>query len=152
MLCSDKAEEGKIWVETINSTVQQLEANFRTLRKESSNRRPIRKRQLKNNDSLMRKFYQRKLTNECPPCSFDVEVLRSENAGTPSPPSSLAIKSQRGIKLPKWPGGCPVSPFAYSPRKLLKLMAPSSPVRSPTHEVLHRTVSLPISFITFFFS
>jgi hypothetical protein len=145
LLCSDTADQGKQWVETINAAIEQLEANFRTLRKESSSRRPIRKRQLHQKDSLMRKFHQKKLTlndpRVCQPSSFEVEVLRSENTGSHSPRQSptlksTCVKSPRLMKLPKWPESCSGSPsFPYSPRKLLALIAPTSPNCSPVHEV-----------------
>ncbi|XP_032792326.2 FYVE, RhoGEF and PH domain-containing protein 3 isoform X1 [Daphnia magna] len=145
LLCSDTAEEGKQWVETISAAVEQLEANFRTLRKESSSRRPIRKRQLHQKDSLMRKFHQKKLTltdqNTCLPNAFEVQVLRSENIDSHSPRQNPTSKSPRVIKLPKWPESCSGSPsFTYSPRKLLAFMSPSSPNSSPVHEV--QTVTL----------
>lgn len=142
LLCSDTAEEGKKWVETINAAVQQLEANFRTLRKESSSRRPIRKRQLEQKDSLLRKFHQKKLmtgSSTCPPNIFDVEVLRSENTESPPRSSTIVSKSPRIIKLPKWPTPCSGtsgSPsFSYSPKRILALMAASSPSSSPVQEV-----------------
>lgn len=128
-------------METISAAVEQLEANFRTLRKESSSRRPIRKRQLHQKDSLMRKFHQKKLTltdqNTCLPNAFEVQVLRSENIDSHSPRQNPTSKSPRVIKLPKWPESCSGSPsFTYSPRKLLAFMSPSSPNSSPVHEVI----------------
>ncbi len=139
-------------METINGAVEQLEANFRTLRKESSSRRPIRKRQLHQKDSLLRKFHQKKLTltgpSNCPPHSFEVEVLRSENTSSHSPQNnptlkSPRIKSPRILNLPRWPESCSGSPsFPYSPRKLLALIAPSSPNCSPVREVFHLILKL----------
>lgn len=135
-------------METINAAVEQLEANFRTLRKESSSRRPIRKRPLQQKDSLMRKFHQKKLMltgpETCLPTAFEVQVLRSENIDSHSPHQSPTAKSPRIIKLPKWPESCSGSPsFMYSPRKLLELMSPSSPNSSPVREVAYYFSVLP---------
>jgi len=137
LLCSNTAEDGKHWVEAINTAAQQLEANLRTLRKESSSRRPMRKRQLKQTDSLMRKFTQRKtLAIKRPASLLDVEMMRSEHENT-EPEASTPTKSQsrNTIKMPKWPPSCPGTPsISYSPRKLLALKAQSTPVASPTRE------------------
>ena len=139
-MCSNTAEDGKHWVDAINNATQQLEANLKTLRKESSSRRPIRKRQLTQNDSLMRKFTQRKtIASKRPASLLDVELMRSEHENTDPEPSTQKISASRNtIKMPKWPATCPGTPsMPYSPRKLLSLKAQSSPgVTTPTQEVI----------------
>ena len=142
LLCSNTAEDGKHWVEAINTAAQQLEANLRTLRKESSSRRPMRNRQLKQNDSLMRKFTQRRTIASKRPASqfLDVEIMRSEHINTEPEPSTPKKSSSRNtIKMPKWPASCPGTPsITYSPRKFLALKAQSTPVASPAQEVTQR--------------
>lgn len=148
LLCSSTAEDGRNWVEAINSAVSQLEANFRTLRKESSSRRPMRKRQLRQNESnsLMRKFQAKRVAAAH---DFDVDFLRSPHStslSSPLPPATpietpqpLAVckspKSPCPLKLPKWPSPCPGSTpsFVCSPRKLL--LGSLKPTASPVKEV-----------------
>ena len=145
LLCSRTADEGRQWVQDINRAVQQLEANFRTLRKESSARKPIRKQQLRRRhaDSLSRIFHQRKNSEQKKTdnrdCDFEVEILRCDqeqaaniivDEKNETPECNRA--GSRSIKLPKWPGSCPGTPkFPYSPRKLLalKVMSPASEVQ-----------------------
>ena len=123
-------------METISITIVQLETNLRTLRKESSSRRPMRKRQLKQCDSnsLMRKFQAKRVATAA---TFDVDFLRSPHSSITSPPKPVysdttSYNSPRSIKLPKWPSPCPGTPsFPYSPRKLLL----ASKNNSPTEEV-----------------
>lgn len=54
LVCSRTADEGRQWVDAINRVAQQLDANWRTLRKESTMRTPLRKQQLRqrHSDSL----------------------------------------------------------------------------------------------------
>lgn len=123
LLCSSTAEEGRSWVETINAAAKQLEANLRTLRKESSSRRPMRKRQLmrrSESNSLMKRFREKRAAS-----LMDVDVLRPSS--TP-PTITAAPESPRStIKLPKWPSPCPGTPSFpyYSPRKLLRIQQSS---------------------------
>lgn len=123
LLCADTAEEGKQWTEAINNAAEQLEKNLRTLRKESSKRKPLRKRQLECSDddlaeSAVSKRQLAKSTNDI----ADVEVLK------PTPDELQPLpKTPRSNKLLKWPGACPGTPtFHYSPKKLLTLMSPST--------------------------
>ena len=140
LLCSNTAEDGKHWVDAINNATQQLEANLKTLRKESSSRRPMRKRQLNQNDSLMRKFTQRNtIASKRPASLLDVELMRSEHENTEPEPTPKKSAHRNTIKIPKWPASCPGTPsMSYSPRKLLSLKAQSSPsVTTPTQEVIY---------------
>lgn len=131
LLCADTAEEGKEWIQTINTASEQLEKNLRTLRKESSRRKPLRKRQLERSDENLAESTPKKdrsaqgLQN-----AVDVEILKSMPDDLPVLP-----KTPRSSKLLKWPGSCPGTPtFPYSPKKLLSLVTPSA--NSSTQEVL----------------
>lgn len=131
MVCSETAEEGKQWVEAINTAVQQLKSNLRTLRKESSSRKPLRKKQLKRTDSLLQKFSLRRPeagSLKRPFSVFDVDVLRSDHENMPSPETPKA-KSPRILKLPKWPTHSSGSQLVLSPLRLLTLKLPMSPKR-----------------------
>ena len=122
LLCSSTAEEGRSWVEAINEAARQLESNLKTLRKESSSRKPMRKRQLRQNESngLLRRFQQKRAA------SLDVEILRPTSSIAPSPSVGGSSSSNNNspvwsAKMPKWPSPCPGTPsFPYSPRKLLR--------------------------------
>jgi len=144
LLCSDTAREGKKWVDVINETIQQLETNYRTLKKESSSRRP-QKRQLPQQESLLQVLHQRQLVekraarDQSAADKLNVENLTTthdveneSNDTNANPP-----KSPRTFKLPKWPGACPGSPL--SPHSHLKMLAakPTSPTPSQTFPVFY---------------
>ena len=140
MLYSSNSEEGKQWVESINQAVQQLEANFKTLKKESSARKPVRKHSLlRQKDSLTRIFHQRKNVERRADRSddhFDVEILKSNQSS--SEPDACQTPNRipsRTIKLPKWPTACPGTPTFPSSIKLLAIKSATSPCQRVKEEV-----------------
>jgi len=122
LLCSNTAEEGKRWVDVINEAVAQLQRNYRTLKKESSSRRPQKKRHLpqQGQESLLQILHKRQVVekraakDQEAADQLNIENLkfRGEISRVEEP---LQAKSARSFKLPR-----KLMDLSHSPCKMLR--------------------------------